>query len=202
MKKALTIDRRRQGILLGLTEQPQKQRFCLLLPSCLLLLTSFIPLFLLAVMPSFSYAYVYFSIAHDTWNGPEAWCGGVMLKSYVRTEEVVNIRHNIPYNLPKYPIVKEKINIRRKVYSKNIVEKILSRNIYVKLNRSSSKTPKKLQKTAPWADGDACNTFHWNDGGVWSGSGCVGANDGEALGGIIRVGNSSDTQSGVDNNTT
>ena len=120
-----------------------------------------------------------------------------MLKPYIKAEEVVNIRHNIPYNLSKYPIVKEKISIRRESSSKNIVEKTLSRNIFVKTNHSSSKIPKKLQKTAPRAGDDACNTFHWNDGGVWSCSGCVGANDGEALGGIA-----SDTQSGVDNNTT
>ena len=197
MKKALTIDRRRQGILLGLTKQPQKQRFCLLPPSCLRLLSRFIPLFLLAVLPSLSCAYGYFSIAHGTCDSPEALRGGIMLKPYIRAEEVVNIRHNIPYNLSKYPIVKEKISIRCEFSSKNIVEKILSRNIFVKTNHSSSKIPKKLQKTAPRAGDDACNTFHWNDGGVWSCSGCVGANDGEALGGIA-----SDTQSGVDNNTT
>lgn len=65
-----------------------------------------------------------------------------MLKSYIRAEDVVNIRHNIPYNLPKYPIVKEKISIRREFSSKNIVEKILSRNIRVKKNyiRNSSDT--------------------------------------------------------------
>lgn len=202
MKKALTIDRRRQGILLGLTEQPQKQRFCLLPPSYLRLLSSCVLLFLLALLPSLSYAYVYSLIARGTWNSLEAWCGGVMLQSYIRAEDVVNIRHNIPHNLPKYPIVKRTISIRCEFSSKNIVEKILSRNITVKTNYSSSKSPKKLQKTAPWALGDACNTFRWNDGEAWPGSACVGADDGEALRGIVRLGKASNTQSGADNNTT
>lgn len=202
MKKALTIDRKRQGYFLGLTKQPEKRHFCLLPLNSLRLLSRCILLFFLAILPSLSYAYVYSSIARDTWNGPEAWCGGIMLKSYIRAEDAVNIRHNIPYNLSKHPIVKGKISIHCEFSSKNIVEKISSCNISVEINYSSSKIPKKLQGIALRAVDDACNTFRWNDGGAWSGSGCGGADGGDAVGGIVRVGNASDTQSGIDNNTT
>ena len=202
MEKALTIDRKRQGYFLGLTKQPQKQHSCLLPPCSLRLLSSCILLFLLAVMPSLSYAYIYSSIAHGTWNGPETWCGGVIPKSYIRVEDVVNIRHNVLYNLPKDLIVKGKISIQREYSCQNIVGKISSRNFFVKISYSSSKIPKKLQKTAPRSVGDACNTFHWNDGGAWPRSGCGGADSREAVGGIVRAENSCDTQSGVDNNTT
>jgi hypothetical protein len=142
MKKTLTIDRRRQGILLGLTKQPEKQQFCLLPLCSLRLLSSRILLFLLVVLPSLSYAYACSVIAIGTWDGPEARCGGIMLKSYIRAEDVVNIRHNIPYNLSKYPIVKGKTNIHCEFSSKDIVEKTLSRNIHVKINciRNSSDT--------------------------------------------------------------
>lgn len=133
MKKALTIDRKRQGYFLGLTQQPKKWYFCLLQLNSLRLSSSCTLLFLLAILPSLSYTYS--SIANSTWNSPEIWDGRVMPKSYIRAVDVVNIRHNIPYNLSKYPIVKEEISIRREFSSKNIVEKILSRNICVKINR-------------------------------------------------------------------
>lgn len=202
MKKALTIDRKRQGYFLGLTKQPEKRYFCLLPLGSLRLFSSCILLFLSAILPSLSYAYACAVIANVNWNSPEAWCGGVMLKSYIKAEEAVNIQHNFPYNLSKYPNVKGTISIHREFSSKNIVEKILSRNIYVEINYSSSKIPKKLQGITLRAVDDACNTFRLNDGGAWPGSGCVGADGGEALGGIVRLGKASNTQSGGDNNTT
>src|SRR5262245_57737723 len=52
--------------------------------------------------------------------------------------------------------------------------------------------------------GSPCNAHRWEEGAHWTGSGC-GVNDGNNAPdplGIIRCGNSADTESGIDDNTT
>ncbi len=165
MKKALTIDRKRQGHFLGLTKQPEKRHFCLLPLNSLRLSSSCILLFLLAISPSLSYAYAYSSIATGSWNSSKLGRGEIMLKSHIKDEDIVNIRHNIVYNLPKGLIVNERVNSQEGVSCKNSTGKILPCNFIVKNNYPQNKSTKVLQKQASLAVGDTCNTVRWHDGG-------------------------------------